>query len=786
MVNGQASTALKALDYALAYARRGWPVLPLHRPGNPIRGKLAKGTEAATARGFYDATTDAQRIQAWYAQDPQQGVGIVPGGAGLLALDPDTKDGKQGPEQLQALQDRLGVQLPQTLVQRTPSGAAHLMFRLPEGTPELGNSVLPDCPHVDIRAHKGYIAAEGTATAAGEYQWLDWCPLEDGDPEIADAPQWLVDLLVQINTAMQRPVSNTQALHIAPALMQAGQGIDIDSLPSELRTLVRDGVREGQRSDQFHHTVGWLKDRGYTLPQVVELLHCYPLGIAAKFAGRLQQEVERCWAKLKRPEVEPARGHGAADTEHLTKHALAQFVDIAQEVRPPKMIVPDLIQEGLVALAGQPGAGKTTAVVPLMLRVAGIGDPTDPLMPRHWRYVVYIAEDTEQVQRVLIGACQYGDRRWDMGTVRERFHLVQARRMSADDAVTVGPLYRERFTRNVDGVELLPVVVMDTRSAVLAIDDENHNGAASETIATLRQRFEGIPTIVIGHMARGALDTVESVKSMGIRGASAWEGDVEQTIFLAHDETGDRYLVPGKTRFEGALNVRIVTRTHKGMAQDEWGDWVPLTLRWCERFEPVSRRDREQQQADAKAQAEVQANTELRAKIFEAVAAAFRAGTPLTKSALTGKVRGHATTRITACRDVLLSENWLVEIPIPTPRANNAVKSYLISLDAAEREAYLRGEPLPPEKVTIPASLRRPETAIPVVPKQDGTAGELDATAREEVGSPLIPNPVDPFMEGNAGTSGMGLEAPNSVAPSQVAGNDLERAGTTGNEREAA
>jgi hypothetical protein len=785
MVNGQTSTAHKALDHALAYARRGWPVLPLHRPGKMLRGKPARGTEAAPEHGFYDATTDAQRIQAWYAQDPQQGVGIFPGGAGLLALDPDTKDGKQGPQQLLALQDRLGEQLPDTLVQQTPSGATHLIFRLPAGTPELGNKALPGCPHVDIRAHKGYIAAEGTTTTTGAYQWLDWCPLEDVEPEIADAPQWLVDLLVQANTEGREPAGNAQHPTGVPDPVPAVDVIDVHSLPPELRALVRGGAREGHRSDQFHHAVGWLKDLGHSLPQVFELLQRHPQGIAEKFAGRLQQEVERCWVKLKPAESQPANRGSLLDPADLVRHRLAQFVEIDHEVRPPRMVVPDLIQEGLVVIAGQPGSGKTTALVPLMLRVAGVGDLSDPLMPKHWRHVVYIAEDTGQVQRVIIGACRHGDRQRDMSTVRERFHLVSAQRMPADEMVMVGALYRERYTRSVGGVELLPVVVMDTRSAVIAVDDENHNGAASATIATLRQRFEGLPTIVIGHMARNVPDSREAARTLGVRGASAWEGDVEQTMFLVReDKTGDRYLVPGKTRFEGALDVRLVTRTYRGMAQDDWGAWVPLTLRWCEQFEPMGRGDRQREKADAKAQAEVQATTELRGKILAVVAAARRAGTPLTKTALKDKVGGNAM-RIAACRDALISEQWLVEIPVPPPRANNAIKSFLIALDAAERDGCLRGEPLPQEKAAIPVSLRRPEGAIPPVPGNYVATAELDATARGEDEIPPVPIPPAPLKDANAGTGGMGLVAPNSVAHSRENQDGRERAGMTGTGREA-
>jgi len=43
--------------------------------------------------------------------------------------------------------------------------------------------------------------------------------------------------------------------------------------------------------------------------------------------------------------------------------------------------------------------------------------------------------------------------------VRERLHLVDAVRLDPQFVATVGDTYRQQFTRNVDGVEVLPLVV---------------------------------------------------------------------------------------------------------------------------------------------------------------------------------------------------------------------------------------------------------------------------------------------------------------------------------------
>lgn len=68
-------------------------------------------------------------------------------------------------------------------------------------------------------------------------------------------------------------------------------------LPPDLDRLIRDGVPEGERSGVFMHVVGWLKDYGWTAPEIVTLLAQHPGGIAEKYVDRLDVEVRRCWNK---------------------------------------------------------------------------------------------------------------------------------------------------------------------------------------------------------------------------------------------------------------------------------------------------------------------------------------------------------------------------------------------------------------------------------------------------------------------------------------------------------
>jgi hypothetical protein len=79
---------------------------------------------------------------------------------------------------------------------------------------------------------------------------------------------------------------------------------DIDelALPDDLFDLVRDGVRRSQdRSRFFMGVVAGLKERGFTVDDVYDLLARYPNGIADKYLrpkDRLKREIERAYGKI--------------------------------------------------------------------------------------------------------------------------------------------------------------------------------------------------------------------------------------------------------------------------------------------------------------------------------------------------------------------------------------------------------------------------------------------------------------------------------------------------------
>jgi hypothetical protein len=270
-------------------------------------------------------------------------------------------------------------------------------------------------------------------------------------------------------------------------------------------------------------------------------------------------------------------GEKGADSATLT-HPLARFVPpLPETLVQPKMILPGLIAAGLVVIAGQHGVGKTTVLASIVVKVAGAAAEGDPLAPRYGRHVVYVSEDTDQFQRIMYAVAKAVPGAADI--IRERVHLVEAVRLPVEKVVEVASFYAEHFTAEVDGARLPPLVVLDTRSAIIAVDDENDNAETSKIMAALKQRFSGLPTWIVGHVAKASFGRADA-KNMSARGATALEGDAHQVVFIVIEDNDERFLIRGKTRFEASVaSCRLVSHVDQEWGVDEFGRPCEIPVR---------------------------------------------------------------------------------------------------------------------------------------------------------------------------------------------------------------
>jgi hypothetical protein len=96
-----------------------------------------------------------------------------------------------------------------------------------------------------------------------------------------------------------------------------GDGLDFNNAGRQndkvdYDAVIRNGAREGERSELFAATVWHLAGQGFSVEQITDELAKHPNGIGAKYADRLHAEVARCHAKWRARKRAAATGGEAA------------------------------------------------------------------------------------------------------------------------------------------------------------------------------------------------------------------------------------------------------------------------------------------------------------------------------------------------------------------------------------------------------------------------------------------------------------------------------------------
>lgn len=211
--NGQHAPAIDnpRLSAALAYAGRGWKVLPLHAPifrnGQVLctcyrgaqcdsTGKHPQHDKDLLPHGVHSASNDPDLIRRWWAKWPWANVGIETGSrSGLDVLDIDPKHG--GDETIAEL-IRQYDGLPETPIQITGGGGNHLIFAY---SGRIGNKV-GFASGLDTRSDGGLIVVEPSIHASGrQYTWE--VTAHPDDMPLASMPEWLIALITKAQAKQQ-------------------------------------------------------------------------------------------------------------------------------------------------------------------------------------------------------------------------------------------------------------------------------------------------------------------------------------------------------------------------------------------------------------------------------------------------------------------------------------------------------------------------------------------------------------------------------------------------------
>ncbi len=442
----------KLFEAALTYADRGYPVFPC----------APNAKRPLTANGLNDATTDAERIEAWWTAHPGANVAIAT--AGLLVVDLDGSDNPWLANEPDKLHD-----LTCASIALTPRGGKHYVFKQPAGA-ALRNTASKLAPKVDTRADGGYILAAPSVVECKAYKWVSEGLDETAPERLPEPPAWLLAML-------NAPAGKAERANVAGST---------------------NAIVDGQRNSTLTSLGGAMRHKGMSQAAIAAALHA--------------ENVDRCKPPLDSKEVETIIGSVAKYAPRPNALAAVEGRDGAHTAYQPVLtsladVQPEQVQwlwPGRIALgkltliAGDPGLGKSFLSLDLASRVS-LGSPwpdnRDSVAPCGG-VVLLNAEDA------------LGD------TVRPRLDAMAAevRRIIALEAIQGENRMPVNLQRDLPAVELAieriddcRLVIIDPVSAYLGKVDSHNNAdirAMLHPLSELADRHK-VAVVAVTHLNKG-------------------------------------------------------------------------------------------------------------------------------------------------------------------------------------------------------------------------------------------------------------------------------------------
>lgn len=188
------------LEIAQAFFKKGLTPIPCHAVVDGVctchQGVdcLSPGKHPALAwQRFQTKPIDEAQLDIWFGEGSkyaQWNIGLITGAisGNVFVIDVDCGDGKNGLESLHQLQMTYD-DLPPTMETQTGGGGLHYFYRAPTGVRvTTDKNVLGS--GIDIRGEGGFVVAAGSTHASGRDYLCDF-------DEIADAPEWLIPLVLE-------------------------------------------------------------------------------------------------------------------------------------------------------------------------------------------------------------------------------------------------------------------------------------------------------------------------------------------------------------------------------------------------------------------------------------------------------------------------------------------------------------------------------------------------------------------------------------------------------------
>jgi len=241
------------------YANAGWRLYP-----------CAPGQKKPLIDNYYErATNDVGQLMAWREKWPDANFATVTGkSSGIVVLDIDAPYGFPA---LRAVEEAFAKLDTDSLIQATPNGGWHVIFKAPE-------QPLPSKPKligwgVELRAERASILLAPSVVSDTPYESYAWT-LHEVERYIANPPplpQWIVDL-----------VKHAEAMKPAAGVARAAREASINGLVTFLSQ-----QREGNRNAALYWCAKRMREGG--MPIGDAMLH---LGLAARKIGLEDKEID--------------------------------------------------------------------------------------------------------------------------------------------------------------------------------------------------------------------------------------------------------------------------------------------------------------------------------------------------------------------------------------------------------------------------------------------------------------------------------------------------------------
>lgn len=335
MTNGPFSgrSDQSGLSAACELANMGFRVFPYY----PLVGTACSCTGECHSPGKHPrisryldlATTDLEQLGKWWHRWPDAGIGICPDNQLILDI-----DGPSGHASLEAMQGEHGKTLPPTFTCVSGSSEPHhyhLYFRLPFGTRLLNKPLhrfkgLEAFHSIDVRSHRGQIAAPGTLHRDGRfYQW-DFSGLYGslGKPgrvtDLPQAPAWLLSALGGVLISESSQHCSVQG---NPKEMPSRRNGDM-SLPPDSNdwylNVIRERwpiVRTGQRNCLQVKPVTYLIAKGVPSDRIRQIMNAW----LNEFDGRFNSSIEQAISELDDCILRTQRDFEVGKIESIADHS---------------------------------------------------------------------------------------------------------------------------------------------------------------------------------------------------------------------------------------------------------------------------------------------------------------------------------------------------------------------------------------------------------------------------------------------------------------------------------